>query len=119
MFEIKNKIEIGGLRTKPADYNNQVVYDRIRKNRFCASWLHSGGKYDDHDGFILWMMNIPYRNPDDGKIIYASQDDAEDTYDLMSCGKMELESSAAQFISQYEKDKGGYLIIPTKDLIKL
>lgn len=119
MFEIKNKIEIGEPRTKPADYSNQVVYDHIRKNRFCASWLHSGGRYDDRDGFILWMMNVPYRNPDDGKIIYASQDDAEDAYELMSCGKMELEGSAARFIGQYEKDKRGYLFIPTKDLYEL
>lgn len=65
------------------------------------------------------MMNTPYRNPDNRKIIYASQDDAEDAYQLMNCGKMELESSAAQFISQYEKDKRGYLIIPTKDLFEL
>lgn len=116
MFEIKNKISYKELRKKSWNWGNTLIAG-IPLSRFCASWLHSGGKWNDGSGFKLWMMNIPIQN-EDGTITYISQDDAEDAYELMSCGKMELEGSAARFIGSYEKNEKGYLKIPLEDLLE-
>lgn len=97
-----------GIRYALHRYGEKVM--GIHLSRFVASWLRCGGKYDDGDGFITWMMNIPFKN-EDGSFSYISQDDAEDAYWMMSCGKLELESSARAFIAAHEKDKNGYLII--------
>ena len=46
------------------------------------------------------MMNIPFKN-ENGEIVYISQDDAEDAYEMMSCGKLELEMNIRKFLSEY------------------
>ena len=81
----------------------------IYLSRFGASWLIAGGKRNDRDGFITWMMNIPFQ--DHGKTIFISQDDAEDAYWMMSTGKLELETNARQFIKKQGLDERGYVII--------
>lgn len=109
-MEIKNKISYTTMRKKSWDWSNKLLVG-IPMSRFCASWLHSGGSWCDRDGFIIWMMNIPIYN-EDGSVSYIDQDDAEDAYELMSCGKMELEGIAARFIGEYAKDKRGRLKLP-------
>ncbi len=92
------------IRTTPHKWKNEQVMG-ISLSRYGASWLHSGGKWYDRDGFILWMMNIPFEN-ETGEIVYISQDDAEDAYEMMSCGKLELEMNVGGFFSKYwDKDE--------------
>lgn len=101
-------LPIWELRTAPHRYGETVM--GIHLSRFGASWLISGGNINDRDGFLIWMMNIPIRQPD-GTMKYISQDDAEDAYWMMSCGKAELQYSARDFINSHKKSKRGYLII--------
>ena len=104
-----NKISYG-LRTTSHSYDNKKVMG-IRMSRFGASWLNAGGRYDDRDGFLIWMMNIPFEN-ENGETVYISQDDAEDAYELMSCGKMELEGTVYAFRKQYGVNERNYVNLP-------
>lgn len=97
-----------GIRHAPHRLGDKTM--GIHLSRFGASWLQVGGNQDDCDGFLTWMMNIPFKN-EDGSISYINQDDAEDAFWMMNCGKMELESSARAFITAHEKDERDYLII--------
>ena len=103
-----NLPEIGGIRTAPHRYGETVL--GIHLSRFGASWINAGGRSNDMDGFITWMMNIPFTN-DDGSVVYISQDDAEDAFWMMNTGKLELESNVRKFIKEHGTDKRGYLII--------
>ena len=105
-----NKIELGTIRKTPCDYSNKKVMG-IRMSRFGSSWLNAGGRYSDRDGFLIWMMNIPFVN-ENGETIYISQDDAEDAYWLMNCGKMELENNARAFRGMYGIDERNYVDLP-------
>ena len=100
--------EIGTIRTAKHKYGETTK--GIHLSRFGASWLRVGGKSTDRKGFIVWMMNIPFIE-DDGTITYINQDDAEDAYWMMSCGKSELQYYAADFIKTYGTDKRGYVIL--------
>ena len=104
-----NLPERGTIRTAPHRCGETVR--GIHLSRFGASWINAGGKSNDSDGFLVWMMNIPFKN-EDGTISYISQDDAEDAYWMMNCGKLELESSVRKFMAEHERDKRGYVIIP-------
>ncbi len=97
-----------GIRTAPHRVGEMT--HGIHLSRFGASWLNAGGRRDDQDGFLVWMMNIPFKN-EDGSVTYINQDDAEDAYWMMSCGKMELEHSVAQFRNEHEVDERNYVII--------
>ena len=99
-----------GIRETHSTWENEEVMG-IRMSRFCASWLVSGGSYRDQDGFLVWMMNIPFKDKN-GLTVYISQDDAEDAYRMMSCGKCELEVTARKFLRDHEQDESGYCIIP-------
>lgn len=81
----------------------------VKMHRFGCSWLNAGGDVDDHDGFIIWMINIPFLNKDTGEIEYISHDDAQDAYDMMNNGKSELEYIAKRFISNWDPKNGEYL----------
>ena len=96
-----------GLRKTPMDVSNKKIFG-IHMSRFCASWLNAGGLFEDRDGFILWMMNIPFEN-DDCTISYISQDDAEDAYWMMTCGKMELEYTVGKFRKEHGVNEHGYV----------
>ena len=87
------------IRKTPHKWKNEMVMG-ISLSRYGASWLHAGGDWTDRDGFVLWMMNIPFEN-ENGEIVYISQDDAEDAYEMMSCGKLELEINIRKFLSEY------------------
>ena len=103
-----NLPEVGTIRYTPHNYGGTCF--GIDLSRFGASWLNAGGKYYDQDGFLVWMMNCPFKDKD-GNIVYPSQDDAEDAYWMMSCGKMELEHDIRKFRSEHEIDEGGYVVI--------
>lgn len=105
-----NKIELGTIRKTPCNYSNKKVMG-IRMSRFVSSWLNAGGRCNDRDGFLIWMMNIPFKN-ENGEIVYISQDDAEDAYWLMSCGKMELEGTVHAFRKQYGVNERNYVNLP-------
>lgn len=96
------------IRTAEHRYGEKTM--GVHLSRFGASWLRVGGRKDDRDGFITWMMNIPFKNPD-GSISYVNQDDAEDAYWMMHCGKMEFEHNAMEFRSKHGVDERGYVII--------
>ena len=102
MIEIKNKPTYSELRKAPHKYHNEKIFG-VDMSRYVASWLIAGGDSDDTDGFILWMMNIPFTN-ENGETVYISQDDAEDAAWIMSCGKMELEFSAACFLEGWDPE---------------
>lgn len=91
-----------GIRTAPHKYGEKTM--GIHLSRFGASWIRSGGNINDRDGFLIWMMNIPFENAD-GTIEYISQDDAEDAYFMMECGKFELEKSARRFLKSHKRTK--------------
>lgn len=95
------------LRKTPMNVSNKKIFG-IHMSRFGASWLNAGGRFNDRDGFILWMMNIPFKN-DDGTIEYISQDDAEDAYWMMTCGKMELEHDVCRFRKEHGVNERGYV----------
>ena len=95
-----NKPVIGGVRKFSWDWSNKLVMG-IPLCRYGASWLHCGGKWNDHKGFMLWMMNIPFKN-EAGEIVYISQDDSADAYEMMSCGKFELQETVKKFLSQWD-----------------
>lgn len=99
-------IPVCGIRENPRDYSNKHVMG-IRMNRYGASWLNAGGDFNDQEGFLLWMMNIPFEN-DKGEIEYISQDDAEDAYDLMNMGKCELESTVRDFLKHWDAEEQEY-----------
>lgn len=104
-----------GLRTTRHRIGETTLGD-IHLCRFGASWIKAGGSQDDMDGFLVWMMNIPIKN-EDGSITYISQDDAEDAYWMMNCGKMELQHSVAMFRKEHGVDKRNYVIFSqTKDV---
>ena len=69
--------------------------------RYGASWLNAGGNLHDSDGFLTWMMNIPFKNSK-GEIEYISQDDAEDAYTMMHMGKFELECAVRDFLKDWK-----------------
>lgn len=99
------------VRKTPHKYGEKTFDGRgIHLSRFGASWRKAGGKMNDRDGFITWMMNIPFIE-DDGSTVYISQDDAEDAYWMMRCGKVELEYRAGAFIREHGVDERGYVII--------
>lgn len=99
-------IPVCGIRENPRDYSNKYVMG-IRMNRYGASWLNAGGKFWDREGFLLWMMNIPFEN-EKGETEFISQDDAEDAYDLMSMGKFELERSVEEFRKHWNEEEEEY-----------
>ncbi len=88
------------ILTSPSNHKNRLVKG-IEIVRYGASWLNAGGDIDDHDGFILWMINIPFEN-ENGEVEYISQDDAQDAYDLMNTGKFELEYTVREFLKHWD-----------------
>lgn len=104
-----NLPEVGTIRYSKHRVGERTKGD-IYLSRFGASWINAGGRSDDRDGFLVWMMNIPFKE-EDGSISYINQDDAEDAYWMMNCGKMELEYNAVDFIAKHGTDERGYVII--------
>lgn len=104
-----NLPEVGTIRYSKHRVGERTKGD-IHLSRFGASWIKAGGRSDDMDGFLVWMMNIPFEE-ENGSISYINQDDAEDAYWMMNCGKMELEHSAREFIVKRGIDERGYVII--------
>lgn len=84
-------------------WDNEFVMG-IRMSRYMASWLICGGDFNDEEGFIEWMMNIPFENKD-GSMSYISEADASDTYNIMTCGKCELETWAREYLAEYRQKK--------------
>ena len=84
------------------DWSNRKIMG-IPISRFGASWLHVGGDFSDQDGFVEWMTTIPFDV--DGEIRYISEEDANDAYEMMSCGKMELEQYAEKFLKRREANE--------------
>ena len=84
-------------------WDNEFIMG-IRMSRYWASWLNCGGDYNDEEGFVEWMMNIPFKNKD-GSISYISEDNAVDTYHIMACGKSELEHYAREYLAEYRQKK--------------
>ena len=106
-----NKLTMGTRKT-PQNYSNKKIFG-IHMSRFGASWLNAGGSICDSNGFIIWMMNIPFKN-EKNETVYISQDDAEDAYWMMSCGKFELQCSVRDFQRKYGLEKD-YVKLP-KDI---
>ena len=89
------------LTGEALDWNNEFIKG-IRMSRYWASWLHCGGDFNDEEGFVEWMMNIPFENKD-GSISYISEDNAVDTYQIMACGKCELEHYAREYLAEHRQ----------------
>lgn len=91
------------LTSKALSWDNEFIKG-IRMSRYFASWIHCGGDINDRDGFIEWMMNIPF---DDGHggFTYISEDEAVDTYAIMKCGKSELERWAREYLAEHRQKK--------------
>lgn len=73
-------------------FNNNIVdiMGGVHKTRFIASWLRVGGSlYDgkDFDDFREWLKSFD-----------LTESEVDDILNLARVGKMELETSARQFI---------------------
>lgn len=80
------------------DWTNRKLFG-VHMSRYCASWINAGGDPNDDEGFIKWITSINFKT-EDGKIVHISEDDAWDAYNMMTCGRMELEHSVKEFLEK-------------------
>ncbi len=102
-MKIINVLTNGILEGKQLGWENEFIKG-IRMSRYLASWIIAGGDWHDENGFIEWMMNIPFEK-EDGSISYISEGDAVDTYNIMTCGKCELETWAREYLAEHKQEK--------------
>ena len=96
MFDYLHAKRIKG--TGPFD--NRSVFG-IPLSRFGGSWLTVGCSADDMDGFYEWMEQIKFYGRD-GTYSYITDVDPvaiPDAYELMTCGKCELECDLREFLA--------------------
>ena len=71
-------------------FENKLI-DEVHATRYIASWVNVGGTLDRHTGglydFQDWLESLGLSNDD---VMYISY--------LAICGRLELETSARQFI---------------------
>ena len=85
------------------DWSNRKLFG-VHMSRYCASWINSGGDPNDIDSFIEWIMSIEFKI-ENGTIEHISEDDAYDAYNMMTCGRMELEHSVKEFLEKQNNSK--------------
>lgn len=75
-------------------FNNNIINTMggVHETRFIASWLRVGGKLQygkDYDDFREWLESLD-----------LTEDEVEHILNLARVGKVELETSAREFISK-------------------
>lgn len=76
--------------------NNIDIMGGVYETRFIASWLRVGGKLQygkDYDDFREWLESLE-----------LTVDEVEHILNLARVGKLELETSAREFISKNNMD---------------
>lgn len=78
------------------DFENAFTHNGIRYSRYIASWKRKGGKLyvDDDSLFIKWLREQEK----------LTDDEISDIRLLLTCGKMELETSAMLFMSMHKEE---------------
>lgn len=74
-------------------FENRAI-NGIYMTRFIASWMNKGGQIrygKDRDNFREWLLSLG-----------LSENDAQDILNLATNGKLELETSAKQFLKNIE-----------------
>lgn len=72
-------------------FKNNLIGE-IHETRFIASWLRAGGELyyvEDVDNFQGWLLSLG-----------LSEDEAYHIVNLATCGKVELEHNAREFIDK-------------------
>jgi hypothetical protein len=72
-------------------FKNNLIGE-IHETRFIASWLRAGGQLyyvEDIDDFQGWLLSLG-----------LNEDEAYHVINLATCGKMELEHSAREFLKK-------------------
>jgi hypothetical protein len=73
-------------------FTNKQINGSIYESRYIASWLKSGGELyyvEDVDNFKKWLLSIG-----------LTEEEARHTVHLATCGKLELEVSAKNFLDK-------------------
>lgn len=85
---------------KTDEFENRVI-GGLHATRWIASWHKVGGRFDGvgQDQFIEWLMSNG-----------ISEDDAYLVRNLATCGKLEQQASAAQFLEDHPRESYGKAI---------
>lgn len=74
-------------------FKNNLIGD-IHESRFIASWLRAGGELyyvEDVDNFCSWLLSLG-----------LNEDEVYHIRNLATCGKVELENNAKEFLSKLD-----------------
>ena len=88
------------LSRKTDEFENRVI-GGVHATRWIASWYMVGGRFDGvgQDQFIEWLMSNG-----------VSEDDAYLVRNLATCGRLEQQASAAQFLEDHPRESYGKVI---------
>ena len=79
-------------------FENKVINGYIYATRFIISWVRSGGKLDKHgkgyDDFRAWLESLELKTEDIEDIMFLAQN-----------GKLELEVSAKNYITNLSQER--------------
>ena len=79
-------------------FENKVINGYIYATRFIMSWARSGGKFDKHGGgysdFRKWLESLGLKTEDIKDIMFLAEN-----------GKLELEESAKNYITNLSREK--------------
>jgi hypothetical protein len=73
-------------------FKNNLIGE-IHETRFIASWLRAGGQLyyvDDVDDFCKWLSSLG-----------LNEDEVYHIRNMATCGKMELEHNAREFLNKH------------------
>ena len=79
-------------------FENKRINGYIYATRFIMSWVRSGGKFDKHgegyDDFRKWLESLELKTEDIENIMFLAQN-----------GKLELEVSAKNYITNLSRER--------------
>lgn len=76
---------------RPKEFtNSRTEKDGLNYSRYIASWCNAGGSlrtFDEYNSFIKWLETLD-----------LTEEEIVNIAKIATCGKIELEDSAAEFI---------------------